>query len=104
MARVTDKNVAVRADNDIKNEEPRIFRPEDDQDLVDRFKNREIKGRAMALASRAVDARRRYDWEWLTRDLFRRGYQFSSYNPATRHVVLANTSQVKIPINLVWSQ
>jgi len=48
----------------------------------------------------AADSRRRYDWEWLSRDLFRRGYQFSRYNPTNRTVVLANKVSTRIPVNL----
>lgn len=48
----------------------------------------------------AADSRRRYDWEWLARDLFRRGYQFTKYNPQTKTVILSQVSQTKIPINI----
>jgi hypothetical protein len=48
----------------------------------------------------AADARRRYDWEWLARDLFRRGYQFTKYNPQTKTVILSQVTSTKIPVNL----
>jgi len=48
----------------------------------------------------ASESRRRYDWEWLARDLFRRGYQFSRYNPANRTVILASRQVTRIPVNL----
>jgi len=48
----------------------------------------------------AADARRRYDWEWLARDLFRRGYQFTKYNPQTKTVIMAQVTSTKIPVNL----
>ena len=48
----------------------------------------------------ASEARKRYDWEWLSRDLFRRGYQFSKYNAKTRTVTMATSNVTKIPINL----
>lgn len=48
----------------------------------------------------AADSRRRYDWEWLARDLFRRGYQFTKYNPQTKTVILSQVTNTKIPINL----
>jgi len=51
----------------------------------------------------ASDNRRRYDWEWLSRDLFRRGYQFTRYNPTTRTVTMAATNNARIPINLTVS-
>ena len=57
--------------------------------------------RTKTLFTTAVEARRRYDWEWLARDLFIRGYQFSRYNPANKTVTLATRSSTKIPVNLV---
>lgn len=48
----------------------------------------------------AADARRRYDWEWLARDLFRRGYQFTKYNPQTKTVIMSQVTSSKIPVNL----
>lgn len=64
----------------------------------------DLKTRGGRLFQNASDARRKFDWEWLTRDLYRRGYQFSSYNPQNRTVVLANRSNIKVPINLTHSQ
>lgn len=58
---------------------------------------------AKELLSRAVDARRRYDYEWMVRDLFRRGYHFSRYQPTTQTVILASKQSAKIPINFVAS-
>ena len=49
----------------------------------------------------ASESRRRYDWEWLARDLFIRGYQFSRYNPASKTVTLASRGATRIPVNLV---
>ena len=51
-----------------------------------------------------ADARRRYDYEWMVRDLFRRGYQFSKYQPNTQTVVLASRQTAKIPVNIVAAQ
>lgn len=48
--------------------------------------------------------RKRYDWEWLTRDLFIRGYQFARYNPTSNTFVLASRTKVRIPINLTLAQ
>jgi len=62
---------------------------------------------AYAKASRcyqsASDARRRYDWEWLSRDLFRRGYQFTRYNSQSKTVTMSATSSARIPVNLTVS-
>ncbi len=54
--------------------------------------------------SHAKDSRRRYDYEWMVRDLFRRGYQFSRYQPTTQTVVLASRQQARIPINITLAQ
>src|SRR5690348_1565423 len=58
---------------------------------------------AKELLGRAVDARRRYDYEWMVRDLFRRGYHFSRYQPTTQTVILASKQSAKIPVNLTAS-
>ena len=55
---------------------------------------------AKELLGRAADARRRYDYEWMVRDLFRRGYHFSRYQPTTQTVILASKQSAKIPVNL----
>lgn len=63
----------------------------------------EAKGRlerAKTAYKVAYESRRKYDWEWLSRDLFRRGYHFSRYSPTTNTVVLAARSVTRIPINL----
>lgn len=57
----------------------------------------------LALAH-AVDSRRRYDYEWMVRDLFRRGYQFSRYQPTTQTVLLASKQTARIPINITLAQ
>lgn len=46
------------------------------------------------------DSRRKYDQEWLGRNLFWRGYQFSRYLPETQTVVLAVRQSARIPVNL----
>lgn len=51
----------------------------------------------------AKDARRRYDQEWLGRNLFWRGFQFSRYMPQTQTVVLSSRQSSRVPINLVAS-
>lgn len=55
---------------------------------------------AKELLGRAQDARRRYDYEWMVRDLFRRGYHFSRYQPTTQTIILASKQSAKIPINV----
>lgn len=48
----------------------------------------------------AAQGRRRFDWEWLARDLFRRGYQFTKYNPMTKTIAMSIANTAKIPVNL----
>jgi hypothetical protein len=47
------------------------------------------------------DARRKYDQEWIARNLFWRGYQFSRYLPQTQTVVLSGRQNARVPVNLV---
>ncbi len=47
------------------------------------------------------DSRRKYDKEWLSRDLFRRGYQFVSNQRGSVTMTSRNNSQ--IPVNLTWA-
>lgn len=51
-----------------------------------------------------ADSRRRYDYEWMVRDFFRRGYMFSRYQPATQTILLASRQQARIPINITNAQ
>ncbi len=48
----------------------------------------------------ASDSRRKYDQEWLGRNLFWRGYQFSRYLPQTQTVVLSVRQSARVPVNL----
>lgn len=52
----------------------------------------------------AADSRRRYDYEWMVRDLFRRGYMFSRYQPTTQTIMLASRQTARIPINITNAQ
>jgi len=49
----------------------------------------------------AKEARRKYDWEWLVRTLYVRGYHFARYNRNTSTVTFGNRSGVRIPVNLL---
>lgn len=49
----------------------------------------------------AEDTRRKYDWEWLVRNLYIRGYHFARYNRSTNTVTFSTKTGVRIPINLV---
>lgn len=68
-------------------------------------KNKEVTqqqrlAKAQSAFSIAYNARRRYDWEWLARDLFRRGYQFSRYNAETKTLIMSSSKSTRIPVNL----
>lgn len=63
-----------------------------------------LQNTAKLSLAHAVDARRRYDYEWMVRDLFRRGYQFSRYQPTTQTVLLASRQTARIPINITLAQ
>lgn len=75
-----------------------------DEELRYRALIRSDRHKAETLFKSASDSRKRYDWEWLTRDLFRRGYHFSRYNPSNRTVVLQTRSVARIPINITNAQ
>lgn len=66
--------------------------------------NQFLQNTAKLALAHAVDARRRYDYEWMVRDLFRRGYQFSRYQPTTQTVLLASRQTARIPINITLAQ
>lgn len=53
------------------------------------------------LKNQAIEGRRKYDWEWLVRNLYFRGYHFARYNRGTNTVVFSTRTGVRIPINLV---
>ena len=49
----------------------------------------------------ASDARSHYDQEWLGRNLFWRGYQFSRYLPQVQTIVLTVRQSARVSVNLV---
>ena len=79
--------------------------PEEKKKLDERFEQRDFLQNTAKLALKhAADARRRYDYEWMVRDLFRRGYQFNNYNANTQTVTIASRNSAKIPVNIVAAQ
>lgn len=70
----------------------------DDQRIND---DRQLIFKLASLEQQAAQFRRRYDWEWLVRTLYVRGYHFAQYNRTTNTVIFATRSGVRIPINLV---
>jgi len=77
---------------------------ESKEQILEQTKNRLLREKANSLFNSAFEAREHYDWEWLTRDLFRRGYQFSTYDNRSKTVLLATRRGVKFPVNLLWAQ
>src|SRR3990172_687675 len=77
----------------------------DKQESARMYEQRTFLANTAKLALKhSADSRRRYDYEWMVRDLFRRGYQFSRYQPNTQTVVLASRQTARIPINIVNAQ
>lgn len=58
--------------------------------------------RARRLLQYAKNARRKYDKEWLSRDLFRRGYQFV-HTGKSGSVSMTSSANSRIPVNLTWA-
>jgi hypothetical protein len=82
----------------------RIQKDLKEQEILSQAKNRLLKEKAQSLFTSSFTSRERYDWEWLTRDLFRRGYQFSSYDTKSKTVLITSRTGIQFPINLVWAQ
>jgi hypothetical protein len=59
---------------------------------------------AKKLLASAQAARRKYDWEWLVRNLYLRGYHFARYNSSNSTFTMGTKTKVRIPINLMWAQ
>jgi hypothetical protein len=84
---------------------PQSMTPEEKVKADEMYQKREFLANTCKLSlTHAADARRRYDYEWMVRDLFRRGYQFSKYQPNTQTIVLASRQTAKIPVNIVAAQ
>lgn len=81
MAKKEDKSVT-----------PEELEAEQGRQLVTRCKKLEIQSQ---------EQRRKFDWEWLVRALYVRGYHFARYNRGTNTVVFSTRTGVRIPVNLV---
>lgn len=75
----------------------------EDEEEAKKAKGLEKLERAKRLLAYAKNARRKYDREWLSRDLFRRGYQFVSNNQRTGSITMSSKANSKIPVNLTWA-
>jgi hypothetical protein len=65
------------------------------------FSDEALVLRCKLLKNQAIESRRKYDWEWLVRNLYFRGYHFARYNRGTNTVVFSTRTGVRIPVNLV---
>ena len=84
---------------------PTTITPEEQKQNREDYERRQFLANNCKLALRhSADARRRYDYEWMVRDLFRRGYQFSKYQPNSQTIVLASRQTAKIQVNIVQAQ
>ena len=70
----------------------------------DLYEKRQFLAKVKRELQRDIDSRRRYDYEWMVREMFRRGYHFSRYTPTTQTIVLASRQNAKIPINITSAQ
>ena len=64
-------------------------------------KQRAITQKCKNLEKHSAEYRRKFDWEWMVRVLYARGYQFARYNRGTGTIVFTTRTGVRIPINLV---
>ena len=78
-----------------------VSEQKDDTPVDKASESRDFLRTGRSLLRHSVDSRKRYDYEWMVRDLFRRGYQFSKYQPTTNTIVLSSRQTAQIPINLV---
>ena len=83
---------------------PRVLTEEEKAAAKDFEEKSQYLSQCKLALSHARESRRRYDYEWMVRDLFRRGYQFSKYQPNTQTVVLASRQSARIPINITLAQ
>ena len=64
---------------------------------------KKLVAKAKSLFNFAKESRRKYDWDWLVRNLFYRGYHYATYSRGTNTVTLGNRTGVRIPINLLYA-
>lgn len=83
---------------------PRELTPEEKEKEDESYEKSQFLSHAKLSLVHARDSRRRYDYDWMVRDLYRRGYQFSKYQPSTQTVVLASRQSARIPINITLAQ
>lgn len=75
----------------------------DIKEKISEAEEKRLVEKSKSLFNYAKEARRKYDWEWLVRNLYYRGYHFARYNRNTNSVSFGSTSGVRIPINLLWA-
>src|SRR3990167_2015884 len=70
-------------------------------EMLEEERQRNLVIKCRRLTAQAAENRRKFDWEWLVRILYKKGYHFARYNRATSTVVFSTRTGVRIPINLV---
>ena len=85
----------------MKDDQKKSKNQEETEEEKDQRSARERVMKAKHLFRIAEDTRRKYDWEWLVRNLYIRGYHFARYSRATNTVTFASRTGVRIPVNLV---
>ncbi len=86
-----------------KNDEKKKVSKAEVAKMVDQAEGRRLVTKSNSLFNYAKEVRRKFDWEWLVRSLYIRGYHFARYNRGTNTVTFANRTGVRIPINLLWA-
>lgn len=98
------KTKTIGKEDRVAKKKEKKLSPEEVAAQEERARRQELLFEAKTLFKTASEARRRYDWEWLARDLYRRGYQFATWNASNNTLVMASSKTAKIPINLTWAQ
>jgi hypothetical protein len=99
--------MATKSKKIIGEGDKKIKQKETSKEKKDRVSNEEQKKlvlTAKKLLASAQASRRKYDWEWLVRNLYLRGYHFARYNRTSSTFVMGTRTKVRIPINLMWAQ
>ena len=85
----------------VKEKEKEIKKIEETEEEKQMRSDLDLITKCRTLEQRASEERQKYDWEWLVRQLYVRGYHFARYNRSSNTVIFSFRTGVKIPINLV---
>jgi len=96
------KTKKIIGDSDKKPEIKEVPKEKKERVNVEEQKNLILKAKKLLASAQA--SRRKYDWEWLVRNLYIRGYHFARYNRVNSTFVMGTKTKVRIPVNLMWAQ